>query len=208
MSTNEEGEHNPDHIDWKRNIASKKKTKQDINKIVKGEISRRFKSINGGDLMVFRDGSDCNGKRYTVAMIWYAIYFNQSFTMMTYGMLLGLVAPHHNMEITKDWLIRLGIMVESEDNIGVKVYGIVGMIRQPIQYAEDDGIEEQLTKLLLVGNDKIKVKKIKINTSGNKRKQVTARAAKLKANDKNKRKQDIEQDADNTDEDDPTIVEL
>ena len=50
-------------------------------------------------------------------MISYAIYFNQSFTIQMYRMLLGLVTPHHNIEITKDWLIRLGIVEKSEENM-------------------------------------------------------------------------------------------
>lgn len=111
--------------------------------------------------------------------------------MAMYGMLLGLVTPHHNMEVAKYWLIRQGIMVESDNNIGEKVYGIVEMIRKHIQYEKDDGIEEQLIKLLSVGNAKITARNIKINTSGNKRKQVTKKAAKLKATDSKKRESKI-----------------
>mmetsp|Transcript_34697 Transcript_34697/g.39588 ORF Transcript_34697/g.39588 Transcript_34697/m.39588 type:complete len:194 (+) Transcript_34697:118-699(+) len=188
MSIKEEGEHNQDHIDWKRSITAKKTTKQNILNIVYDEIDRRFKSINDKDWFLFRNGSVCNRQPYAKAMVRYAIYFNRSFTMAMYGMLLGLVTPHHNMVVAKYWLICLGIMVESDNNISVKAYGIVEIICKHVQYKEDNGIEKQLIKLLSVGNVKITARKIKINTSGNKRKQVTVRAAKIKVTDSKKKR--------------------
>jgi len=61
-------------------------------------------------------------------------------------------------------------MVESADHIGLKVYGIVERIPQHIQYDEDNGIKEELNKLLSVGNAKIIARKLKLNSSRNKRK--------------------------------------
>ena len=103
-------------------------------------------------------------------MIQHAIYFNQSFTLRKFGMLLGLATPHHNIDIAKDWLIQLEILEESDNSIGMKVYGIVEMIRLHIRYEKDNGIENQLTQLLLEGNTTIKARKIKTNTSKGKRK--------------------------------------
>lgn len=101
-------------------------------------------------------------------MIYYAIYFNRSFAMAKYGMLLGLVAPHHNMEVAIDVLINPRIMVQSKDDIGEKVFGIVESICQHICYEEHDRIKQQLITLLSVGNKKIQARQTK--TSRNKRK--------------------------------------
>ena len=61
-------------------------------------------------------------------------------------------------------------MVESADHIGLKVYGIIGRIRQHIQYEDDDGIKEELNELLSAGNAKITARKLKLNSSRNKTK--------------------------------------
>ena len=91
-------------------------TEQNTLDTVNDEIDLRFTSIKDDDWMVLINGSYCNEKN-AKAMISYAIYFNQSFTIQMYRMLLGLVTPHHNIEITKDWLIRLGIVEKSEENM-------------------------------------------------------------------------------------------
>ena len=94
-------------------------------------------------------------------MIQLAIYFNRSFTLQQFGSLLGVAPSHHNIDIAKENLIQLGIMEESDNHTGLKVYGIVDMIHLHIRYEEDDSIEEQLTQLFLEGNAAIKARKIK-----------------------------------------------
>ena len=83
-----------------------------------------------------------------------------------------------------DWLIQLGIMEESNNSIGTKVYGIVDMIRLHICYEEDNGIELQLAQLLLEGKAAIAARKIKNNTSRGKRKQVTTKRRETKLSTK------------------------
>ena len=77
-------------------------TKQNTLNFVWGEISRKFKSIGDDAWWVSTNGSGRNGQPYAKAMIRYAIYFNRSFTMAKYGMMLGLSTPHHNMEVAND----------------------------------------------------------------------------------------------------------
>jgi len=89
---------------------------------------------------------------------------------LRFGMLLGLATPHHNIEIALECLIKLRIMANSADCIGLKVYRIVELICQHIQYEDDDGIEEEPNELLSIGNTKITARKLKLNSSRNKRK--------------------------------------
>eukprot|EP00751_Fragilariopsis_kerguelensis_P016324 CAMPEP_0170832908 /NCGR_PEP_ID=MMETSP0734-20130129/27_1 /TAXON_ID=186038 /ORGANISM="Fragilariopsis kerguelensis, Strain L26-C5" /LENGTH=162 /DNA_ID=CAMNT_0011199145 /DNA_START=45 /DNA_END=530 /DNA_ORIENTATION=- len=46
MSSKEGGEHDQDHIDWKRSIATKKMTKKNTLNFVRYEISHKFESIS------------------------------------------------------------------------------------------------------------------------------------------------------------------
>ena len=61
-------------------------------------------------------------------------------------------------------------MKEYENNYGENEYGIVEWISQHIQFENEDGIEEELNELLLVGIAKITATKLKTNSGKNKRK--------------------------------------
>mmetsp|Transcript_62457 Transcript_62457/g.69855 ORF Transcript_62457/g.69855 Transcript_62457/m.69855 type:complete len:103 (-) Transcript_62457:446-754(-) len=102
MSSKEGGEHDQDHIDWKRSIATKKMTKKNTLNFVRYEISHKFESISDDTWWVSTNGPGRKGQPYAKAMVRYAIYFNRSFTIAKYGMLLGLSTPQHNMEVAKD----------------------------------------------------------------------------------------------------------
>mmetsp|Transcript_38309 Transcript_38309/g.41528 ORF Transcript_38309/g.41528 Transcript_38309/m.41528 type:complete len:226 (-) Transcript_38309:5-682(-) len=170
MSSKEKREHDQDHIGRNQSIGNKKTTKQNNLNFVRDGISRKFESISDDMWWVSTNSSGRDGQPYAKAMIQYPIYFNCKFTRARFGMLLGLATPHHNIEIALECLIKLRIMANSADCIGLKVCRIVELICQHIQYEDDDGIEEEPNELLSIGNTKITARKLKLNSSRNKRK--------------------------------------
>ena len=128
-------------------------------------------------------------------MIQYATYSNQIFTLQQFGSFLWVAPGHHNVVITIEKLIQLGIMEEFVNSQGFKVYGIVDMIRLHIRYDEDDSIKEQLTQLILERNvviDKRRIERGKRKNASDSRKK--RRTTKHRNND------NIE-DTDDTDND-------
>lgn len=66
---------------------------------VKDQIEAKLNSIAPEDWFKYSYGTTRDRIGYTKAMIYYTIYFDCSFTMAGYRVMLGLVAPHHNMKI-------------------------------------------------------------------------------------------------------------
>ena len=71
----------PEHNNWIRNIVAKTKNDSGMAATFENEIERKFKSITKGDWFKLRNGSRCNGIKYTDAMIQHVTYFNRSFTL-------------------------------------------------------------------------------------------------------------------------------
>ena len=108
--------------------------------------------------------------------------------------MLGLNGSSHNIVVGMNVLIWERIMEVSKKNINQDIFGIVASIKQHIVYRDqdEDKIKWQLNQLYADGNLK-----------------VTARVTKLNANDnKKKRKQDNQEDAEDANKDDPPIAEL
>ena len=116
MTINEGRKNDPDGMDWDRKMIVLKNPKRYHLDAVKNQIKAKPNAIVPDDLIQYSHGACWNRKEYTEAMICYIIYFNCSFTMADYGVMIGHQTPHHNIKIGMGILLSKRVMVQSKNN--------------------------------------------------------------------------------------------
>lgn len=135
MAIYQGGNSDPEVMDWDRNMVVMENLEWHNFNAIKDQIEAKLNSIVPEDWIKYRNGAYQDGKGYPEAMICWEIYFNYSFTMADYRVMLGLVSPHHNMKIGMEILLCKKIMVKSQS-----------LNNQALMYCESQYVNARFTR--------------------------------------------------------------
>ena len=132
MAHNKEGTTNSEVMKWNASIAIMRDLESQHLKADKDSIETKLNTITAKSWIKTTNGENQDGQGYTKAIFSWAIYFKCSFTMPKFGIVSGLIWPHHNIKYTMNILINKKIMVESKNIKQQEVFGIVEILHHHI----------------------------------------------------------------------------